>query len=816
MPKASTFRELPREAAVFLVVVTAAGVTIDVLALWHWRGLGSERFLTYAAISCLAAGLKVRLPGIKGTMSVSFLFILMGIAQLTLAEALFIGVSSALVQSFWKAKECPAYHQILFNIGAISSSIAAAQWSYERLSLGLGEGSLLRLLIAAGVYFLFNTFLVASILGLVEDKPIAALWRESYFWTFPYYLVGAFLAASYAFLAEYIGWQSALAVLPIAFVIHRSYYLYVSRLEAAMEHANEMAGLHLRTIEALAMAIEAKDTTTHDHLQRVQIYALEIAKELKLSEPERQALQAAGLLHDIGKLAIPEHIISKPGKLTREEFEKIKTHPVVGADILERVQFPYPVVPIVRHHHEKWDGAGYPEGLRGEDIPIGARILSAVDCFDALASDRQYRRALPIEEAMAMVKEQSGKSFDPRVVEILERRYRELEAVVRTKVASMRKLDLDVQVARGKAPDAGFAAVSEAKSGAEQLPCTPDIVNLIANASAEAQGFFEAAQDLGSSLSLEETLSVLMTRLRLLAPWDGAAVYLLRDEMLHPAYVSGEDFHLFSSLRIPLGEGLSGWVASNSKPIVNGNPSVEAGYLNEPAKFSFLQSALSVPLEGAQGIVGVLTLYKREKDAFTRDHLRILKALTTKVALSVENALKYSRANQLASHDELTGLPNARSLFLHLDRELARARRLGSSLAVVVLDLDDFEQVNGVHGSRKGDTVLRSVGACLKNCCREYDYAARMGGDEFVLIMPGMDEQSLAKRLDKLYHLPAEATHLEQLTLSAGAAFFPTDGDDAEQLLAEADRRMYREKQAHREAKGIAARACKPIPAVVH
>lgn len=816
MPKASTFRELPRDAAIFLIVVTAAGLAIDVLALWNWRDLGSTRFFTYAAISCLAAGLKVRQPGIKGTMSVSFLFILMGIAHLTLAEALVIGVSGALVQSFWRAKECPPYHQILFNIGAISASITAAQWSYERLSFGLDEETLLRLLVAAGVYFLFNTFLVASILGLVEDKPIAPLWKECYFWTFPYYLVGAFLAASYVFLAEYIGWQSALAVLPIAFVIHRSYYLHVSRLEAAMEHANDMAGLHLRTIEALAMAIEAKDTTTHDHLQRVQTYALEIAKELKLSERETRALQAAGLLHDIGKLAVPEHIISKPGKLTREEFEKVKTHPVVGADILERVRFPYPVVPIVRHHHEKWNGTGYPDGLQREEIPIGARILSVVDCFDALASDRQYRRALPIDEAMAMVKQQSGTGFDPRIVEILERRYRELEAVVRSKVESMRKLDLDVQVVRGEAPDAGLAAASETKNETGEQPCTPDILNLIASASAEAQGFFEAAQDLGSSLSLEETLSVLMTRLRLLAPWDGAAVYLLRDEMLLPAYVTGEDFHLFSSLKIPLGEGLSGWVASNSKSIVNGNPSVEAGYLNEPTKFSFLQSALSVPLEGTRGVVGVLTLYKREKDAFTRDHLRILTALSTKVALCVENALKYSRANQLASSDDLTGLPNARSLFLHLDRELARARRQGSPLAVVVLDLDDFEQINGAHGLRKGDAVLRSVAASLMDCCREYDYAARMGGDEFVLVMPGMDEQSLAKRVDKLCRLPAESTPFWKLAVSVGAAFFPADGEDAEQLLAEADRRMYREKQARREAKRIVAGASTTGPAVVH
>src|SRR5207302_2209603 len=211
------------------------------------------------------------------------------------------------------------------------------------------------------------------------------------------------------------------------FVIYRSYRLYLSKLENEKRHVEEMAGLHLRTIEALALAIEAKDHTTHDHLQRVRVYAIELAKRLNLDPDELEALRAAALLHDIGKLAVPEHIISKPGRLTPEEFEKMKIHPIVGAEILERVQFPYPVVPIVRAHHEKWDGNGYPSGLAGEAIPIGARILSAVDCLDALASDRQYRKAFPLNEAMAKVVAEADNAFDPRIVEILQRRYLELE-----------------------------------------------------------------------------------------------------------------------------------------------------------------------------------------------------------------------------------------------------------------------------------------------------------------------------------------------------------------------------------------------------
>jgi putative nucleotidyltransferase with HDIG domain len=218
-----------------------------------------------------------------------------------------------------------------------------------------------------------------------------------------------------------------------------------------------MAALHLRTIETLALAIDAKDETTAAHLRRVQIYAAGIGKELELSQPEMQALNAAALLHDVGKLAVPEYIIFKPGKLTLEEFEKMKVHPVVGAEILERVNFPYPVVPIVRSHHEKYDGARYPEGLVGDQIPIGARILSVVDCLDALASDRQYRQALPLDEAMEIVTREAGKAFDPNIVATVQRMYRELEKEAKSQTADRAKLSTHVKITRGLAPATGLA-----------------------------------------------------------------------------------------------------------------------------------------------------------------------------------------------------------------------------------------------------------------------------------------------------------------------------------------------------------------------
>jgi len=570
-------------------------------------------------------------------------------------------------------------------------------------------------------------------------------------------------------------------------------------------HVEEIASLNMRTIEALALAIEAKDHTTHTHLQRVRTYAVEVARELNLSADETEALRAAALLHDIGKLAVPEQIISKPGRLTPEEFEKMKVHPLVGAEILDRVAFPYPVAPIVRSHHERWDGSGYPDGIAGEQIPIGARILAAVDCLDALASHRQYRPALPLVAAMAKVEEKSGTWFDPRIVEILARRYIELErlAQMQEETVMPQSLSKAVRVERGLEPAAGFEAWTEPTGSQSD---NMDFLTSIASARQEAQTMFELSQDLGVSLSLSETLSVLSMRLRRMIPYDSIAVFVNRNGWLLPELVSGENFRMLSSLKIRVGEGLCGWVAENCKPIVNGNPQVEAGYVVDPEKHTTLRAALAVPLEGLHGVVGVLAMYHTTRDAFSQDHLRILLAVGSKVALSVENALKYQQAESSATTDYLTGLPNARSLFVHLAQEVARCRRMKSPLAVMVCDIDGFKQINDSFGHLEGDKMLREFSRRLKDVCRGYDYVARMGGDEFVITAPGLTAEAAIEKAERLNQAAIDSgRHVcgrEIITLSVGTAFCPEDGFDVERLLAEADRRMYSMKQVHHAGAG--------------
>jgi len=777
------------------------------------------RYAFFVAAALLAARLQMNLSSVNGTVSPLFFFILYGVLEFTLPETMFLGVAATIVQGLYQGRKGARTKPILivFNAACVTLAIAATYYACQaRFFRTQNFETALTLTLAATVYFTVTTMPMASIVALVERTSMFRHWHDTYFWSFPYYLVGAILAGITSYAGRTFGWQAAMLIIPISYIVYRSYNLYLGRIETEKKHAQEMASLHLRTIEALALAIEAKDHTTHDHLKRVQVYAVEVARELGLSEAELEALRAASLLHDIGKLAVPEHIISKPGRLTREEFEKMKIHPVVGAEILERVQFPYPVTPIVRSHHERWNGSGYPDGLKGEEIPIGARILAAVDCLDALASDRQYRRALPLEEAMKRVAAEANVSFDPKVVAVLERRFQELEKIARSKETERTKLSTNVRVERGDAPAAGFETHKATSTG------TAHQVNFLASIAAarqEVQNLYELTQDLGNSLSLNETLSLLSIRLKRMIPYDALAFWVLHGDVLRPEYVTGENLRLFSSLEIPIGQGLSGWVAENRKPIINGNPSVEPGYMNDPTRITTMRSALAVPLIGLSGTVSVLTLYHSERDCFTKDHLRILMAVAPKIALAVENALKYQQAESSAATDYMTGLPNARSLFLHLDAEISRCRRQESPLAVLVCDLNGFKQVNDRFGHLEGNRILSTMAAKFRECCREYDYVARMGGDEFVLVMPGIHIDSLTPTLHRLRAAAADAGREvckeDVLSLSIGHAFYPEDGADAEQLLAEADRRMYAAKQAEK-LKGIERRGYDfdPTPAI--
>jgi putative nucleotidyltransferase with HDIG domain len=624
---------IPNRARPFVFLVCVGGLVCLITGLFPWSSGNILLFASYFLLCALASVLKIAMRGQDGTVSVNFVFFLIGICSMTLSETLALALIATIVQCFWPKPKHIGFAHFLFNLSQITLGITAAYWTYWLFVNHILHGRApLALLLAAVVYFLLNSMVVATVVALAETSTIAKKWT-SYSWTFPYYLVGAAIAGVIQVLNRVAGWEMGILVLPAVYVIYRSYRMQRGRWDDEKRHLQDIASLHMRTIETLALAIEAKDHTTGDHLQRVRVYAMELAKDLGLTEPEQEALKAASVLHDIGKLAVPEHIISKPGKLTPEEFEKMKVHPIVGAEILEQINFPYPVAPVVRSHHEKWDGTGYPDGLAGEAIPIGARILSAVDCLDALASDRQYRRALPLGEAMAHVERDSGKAFDPRVVAALKSRYIELEQLARSQQPEERRpLSVDVKVDRGAAPDAGFEPSSNGSPA-------PEI-------SVPASAFTSQAEE---GVTLEEALSAATVRLRHVLSYDAMAVYVISKGFLKPHFVLGENMRQLSSLRVRSGQGLIGWVAETGNTIVNGNPTVEPGFMESIHGNVVLRSALAAPLLDGTRVVGVLALYRLEPDAFTNDHLHLLQLSQYQLGNAVARHLEIQQLQRMAT-----------------------------------------------------------------------------------------------------------------------------------------------------------------------
>jgi putative nucleotidyltransferase with HDIG domain len=618
------------------VCLVFAGAAASAFSTIGYPAAQWVHFVVYLAAILLSSGMKVAMPKSEGTMSVNYPLILLGILQLSPLQAVVLAIATVLAQCRFGVEKQFTFIQILFNIANVATATVLSWHTYAASLRWLNGETAPALALAAMVYFFANTVPVALIIGLESRTAPHKQWRDEFLWYLPFYLVGAMLAAAANFIGSTFGWMTSMLLIPMVYTVYRAYKAQVAIVRDRERHIVEMEALHLRAIEGLALAIEAKDENTHRHLMRVRVYTSELGKVMGMHKPMMNALLTASLLHDIGKLAVPEYIINKPGKLTPEEFDKMKIHPVVGADILERIHFPYPVVPIVRSHHEAWDGSGYPDGLKGEEIPIGARLLTAVDCFDALASDRPYRRALPLDQAMAFVKSKAGILFDPQIVKLLEEHFPRLEELACSQIHEMDPLKTDLLIERGAAPGAGFA---EDGSG-QNVSSGSDLPRLLAAARTEADALVAISE--GFSMGVEMLASAMCEKLGQLVPFDCFALYAKQDDTILPRCIEGEGALAFSKQPAPVGEGLSGWVALSQRSILNGNPTVEVNHRSTSKFFTPSSSALSIPFFDTNGVLfAVLSLYAQSTAAFTGEHLRILEAAQPGFAVALQNGLTF-------------------------------------------------------------------------------------------------------------------------------------------------------------------------------
>ena len=774
--------------------VSAAGLCVFVYAMvvLVTGSMSLEWVLLSLVTTLVVSRTAVRIPKTDSTVTLDDTFIYLSF--------LLYGVWPSVVLAGVNAIICSLRYNnrkrvATFNAGVMSLSVFLSGWVVTEAfgNPAALASDLSRLILAAEslalIHYALNSTLVGAVSAFRNRQSLAVTWRESFLWTWISYFAGAVAACLILKLLALVSFYAFIVAVPILGVTYLTYKNYLEKVQASIRHVEEVTDLHLRTIEALAIAIDAKDEVTHDHVHRVQIYATGLARLFGLSDPEIEALKAGALLHDIGKLAVPDYILNKPDKLSPGEFDKMKVHTIVGAEILSRVEFPYPVVPVVRHHHERWDGRGYPDGLSGDQIPITARILSVVDCFDAVREDRQYRKAMTRDQAIQLIESSSGTMYDPKVVRAFIDHLPRFEAEIR----NQRKAPKQSR----KKHDGTSVAVAQ-KPESEQV-----VFEHIRNAHREVITLYEIAQTIGTSLDLRDMFAVFASRLQDIVSYTTCALYLHKPNSIdvEAVHVRGRDAERLKGASIILGSGITGWVVANRQPMYNCDPRLDFDTAHIKLDVTY-RTVISVPLPKGDEVLGALTLYSADLNAYEPDHLRLVEAVAKLAADAIANALHHKQAQATALTDQVTGLPNARAMRLRFEREAEKARRHAASFALLMMDLDCFKRINDSLGHKAGDDALRQVARALSNEMRPNDFLSRYAGDEFVcLVQTGPAEaRELVHRLQRA----VETTRIgvdgsgAGLGISVGWASFGVDGETIDEMLLAADRTMYADKLRRR------------------
>jgi diguanylate cyclase (GGDEF)-like protein/putative nucleotidyltransferase with HDIG domain len=799
-------------AKIYWSVMVAAGLLTGAWGFYHCLTFTPAQwgqFIALLSLVLITSSYPIRIPNTTASVTAGDTFTFLSVIVLGVPAAIVLGVADSFVSSHRTTKRMTSW------IGAPSMMAASVFLSghafyltlsayahIDKIPLGITPIRIAYLMVPLAVMtivqYMLNGLSVATMCALKNRRPIWRFWHDGYLWTSWTFIAAAIAAAVvYAAITKF-GFLYVLLSIPVIAVTYATHKIYFERVNEKTREASEMSRIHLATVEALATAIDAKDQTTHCHVRRVQVFAAGMGKVFGLSDGEIQALRAGALLHDIGKLAVPDHILNKPGRLTVAEFEKMKVHTTIGADILSRVDFPYPVVPIVRHHHEQWNGLGYPDGLKGEEIPMTARILAVVDCFDSVREDRPFRPGMTRDEACALLLRGAGVTFDPDVVDKFLTNLTRFEAEIE-------ELNLDEHGShQNPFRSRDFSDVSDSpnRNG------TPDYLDQIKNAHREVYALYEIARTFGASLDVKDTLGIIVNKVGHVVPFDTCAVYL-HDELkgyAEAAHVAGKNSEILLGRSIAPGEGVTGFTLANRRSINRIDPSLDfAGvHLNPDTNY---RAMASLPLIKDERLLGVLSVYSSELENYTDDHLRLLETVVRLASDALANAMHHAVAESNALTDPLTDLPNARCMYLRFEQEVSRANRTRRPFQVVMLDLDDFKQVNDSFGHKVGDQMLREVARLIQAQLREYDFLARYAGDEFVAVVQelvGDQVDELRERIEKTistFLLPVNDTTYASVGISVGSATYGVDGETLDQLLIKADQAMYSSKAEHKQRK---------------
>lgn len=795
------FHSLPKSSqTVILGTVLCALLAFAVsLSYVHVYAFTAKQIILACVVCAMLEMVQIELTADKSRMSLSFAGLLGSVMLFGPVAGAIVGLVEGISCNFVRTSsktqrfrfDWPDATKLTFN--AFNHSLSACAAGLAFIWAGGSPGTIDTraippTILATAVYFLMNTWGTAAVVSTSKNLDIITVWHENFLWTAPQFLMSASFVWGGLWAYASFPQQSWIAFLfiPPIWVVYYSYRLYMDKIRRDLEHISALNSLNNSVIASLATAIDAKDHYTNKHLSRVQTYAMALAEHLGLPHDECEAVRCAALVHDIGKLGVPENILTKPGKLTPEEYERMKEHVEIGAAILRPVQFPWPVVDVVMGHHERWDGLGYPQGLKGEEIPIGARVIALADVFDALTSDRPYRQAMSQPEALEYVQQHAGTHFDPQVVDAL---------IVVLDDCQRRIAEM------GDGDPIGLDTVSRV-----QHKISNEVMQQIARANSEFFAMYDVSRTLRGSLTLDSSLNAVIEKIEdMKVPFDTCAIFLEDGEnMLSVAAVAGRYKDLLFGMRVAPGEGISGRVFESLHPVVNGPATNDVGRKIPHTETLELNASLVVPLRTSGKTLGTISVYHASYNIYTEDHARLLSLIADHAANTVENARRLQESQEMALTDSLTGLPNARSLNNALTRRLEDARRSHEVFAIMLIDLDNFKSVNDLLGHLRGDEVLRLTAAAMQSCVRQGDMLARYAGDEFILVMPNSSLEVVEQIRDRVQEAVALIRVDDRIRLGAsiGHAFYPEDGLNARDLIEIADSRMYADKNQRRQGTG--------------
>jgi putative nucleotidyltransferase with HDIG domain len=776
--------ELSRFGRVYIQTVSFLGLLVIGESLHHFYQAPLEsQWWLLAALTLISGSASVKLPWAHVSISISEAFVftavlLYGPAAGTLTVAL-----DGLVISFWIARRRRDFRRAVFNIAAP----AVSAWCSAHLFFFVSgikplvqepaaiAAILPSLILYAITYFALNSSLIAIIIAVEKRKNAWDVWRRGFVWLSLNYFCGASVAVLLVNSNRTIDLRFVGIIVPLLLVLYFTFKTTMQRVEDANKHVEQLNALYLSTIETLAMAVDAKDQVTHGHIRRVQHYATQLARKVGIRDEHLlKAIEAAALLHDMGKLAIPEHILNKPGKLTPAEFDKMKLHASIGAEILSAIDFPYPVVPIVRHHHENWDGTGYPDGLKGTAVPIGARILSVVDCFDALTSDRPYRPALSDDDALKILLERRGSMYDPLVVDTFVKVYRSIAP------------DLDKQPA---APQT-ITAIASRPSTVKTTNLEADNANNMSGHADELFRLYELARALGGNVSFVDAGDLIAKHVRRLIPFS-LCVFYIKDhsaDELEAKHAIGDGATIVRGTRISMGQRLSGWVGANRKTICNSDSALDFWDV-EGLSSGRLRSCLSSPLISGEGLLGVITLHSTEVNSFTDDHRRLIELIASTLSDAVDQTLKFDR---ISRRDQVTGLPSIEQFQEFLNAISANKPLARSQCVLVAFEYSSQDEMDFAPEIR--EEILPIIVRQIRNSVRSSDLVFRAAASEFVAFLTDSDPEGaiiVADRIrDKLRDHFMKGRHAS-LDFQVCCISTPTQGQSLQESLerARSDRR---------------------------